>query len=119
MDSIGPDELRILWKEVQLSKEFLRQFYRDSDWYRKVQQAKEIAREEGVADWKQICVERLQARPEPLPDEVKETVSTLYPSLVNECARQFGYGQAFADSPPIRVVAKNLRRLLAAGEESE
>lgn len=34
IDSIGPDELRLTYKNLPLSKEFLRQLYRDTKWYR-------------------------------------------------------------------------------------
>lgn len=33
IDSIGPDELRLSYKNLPLSKEFLRQLYKDSKWY--------------------------------------------------------------------------------------
>jgi phosphoribosylaminoimidazole-succinocarboxamide synthase len=54
VDAIGPDELRILKDGVQLSKEFLRTFYRGTDWYGQVNQAKKQAKEQGVADWKRL-----------------------------------------------------------------
>ncbi len=49
VDSIGPDELRILdtTAQFQLSKEFLRGFYRDSKWYATVNEWKAK-----TADWK-------------------------------------------------------------------
>jgi len=40
VDSIGPDELRITCGDVQLSKEIIRQYYRRSDWYKKLDEVK-------------------------------------------------------------------------------
>jgi phosphoribosylaminoimidazole-succinocarboxamide synthase len=33
MDSLGPDEMRLIYGESDLSKEFLRQHYRQTSWY--------------------------------------------------------------------------------------
>ena len=55
MDSIGPDELRLTYNGVQLSKECLRQPYRGTSWHEATQQAKSLAKERGQTDWKSIC----------------------------------------------------------------
>ena len=81
VDSIGPDELRILRDGVHLSKECLRQVYRGSSWYRATIVAKEIAVCENSKDWKSICRDRLGERPLPLSPEVKAAAQLLYPAL--------------------------------------
>ncbi|MDY6780540.1 MAG: phosphoribosylaminoimidazolesuccinocarboxamide synthase, partial [Halobacteria archaeon] len=68
-DVVGTfDENRFLYDGEQISKEFLRQFYKsyDSDWVSAVDGAKREADEEGVADWKSLC----DVKPKPLPGDV-------------------------------------------------
>ena len=59
VDSIGPDELRLTYDGVQLSKECLRRPYRGSDWHSAISQSKSLAKERGVQNWKRICMEEL------------------------------------------------------------
>ncbi len=40
VDSIGPDELRLTKDGVQLSKEIIRQYYKDSEWYARLDETK-------------------------------------------------------------------------------
>lgn len=40
VDSIGPDELRLTKDGVQLSKEIIRQYYKDSEWYARLDEMK-------------------------------------------------------------------------------
>lgn len=40
VDSIGPDELRLSKDGVQLSKEIIRQYYKDSEWYARLDETK-------------------------------------------------------------------------------
>ena len=74
VDSIGPDELRLLdpTSGVQLSKEFLRQFYRPTPWFEKVTSEKKKG-----GDWK----ERVGVEPPKLSAQFLEVSSCLYPSL--------------------------------------
>lgn len=71
VDSIGIDELRLLYKNKSFSKEFLRENYKNSNWYKCLEKAKLKSLETG-ADFKKICIEEFQSSPEPL---AKETYS--------------------------------------------
>ncbi len=109
VDAIGPDELRLLVPGssggrdgVQLSKEFLRQYYRTTPWYEAITQAKEKARAQGIADWK-----RGVQPPPPLPAPVRELGSQLYLSLANS----FTGRTWFADAWGLERVVDELRRL--------
>lgn len=82
-DSLGLDELRLNFDGHTLSKEGIRQFYRKTDWYQAVERAKEKGRERGERDWKRICVEELGQTPPPLPPNLKELFSMMYPSVAN------------------------------------
>jgi phosphoribosylaminoimidazole-succinocarboxamide synthase len=92
VDAIGPDELRILSKDgVQLSKEFLRAFYRKTQWYEAVVKAKQEASSRGSAEWKKWVAEG----PQPLPPAMKELASQLYQALANELTRKRWFPQAW------------------------
>ena len=82
VDAIGPDELRILRDGVQLSKEFLRGFYRKTPWYAEVNRAKERAPLEGITEWKKL----VRVPPPELPARMRELGSQVYLSLANELA---------------------------------
>lgn len=41
VDSIGPDELRLTKDNIQLSKEIIRQYYHQTEWYKQLDQVKE------------------------------------------------------------------------------
>jgi phosphoribosylaminoimidazole-succinocarboxamide synthase len=81
-DVVGTfDENRFLRDGVQISKEFLRQFYKtyDPDWVEAVGDAKSEADERGVADWRGLC----DVKPKPLPEDVKLMASDLYRAGAN------------------------------------
>lgn len=80
VDAIGPDELRILKGGIQLSKEFLRLFYRETPWYQATLRAKTQAKAQGSADWKKWVNEA----PPALPPQYQELASHLYRALANE-----------------------------------
>ncbi|NUM88690.1 MAG: hypothetical protein HUU37_05765 [Bdellovibrionales bacterium] len=81
VDSIGPDELRLVKKGVHLSKEILRRHYRGSKWYAGLERAKKLAAERGEEDFRRLCEEELELSPRPLPQRVFGAVKGLYPAL--------------------------------------
>jgi phosphoribosylaminoimidazole-succinocarboxamide synthase len=95
VDSIGPDELRLLYKGTHLSKEMIRQVYRGSKWEQSIKEAQDIARHAGKHDWKAICIEKLQSQPEPLPANFKQIIDQLYGSLTNHLVGE----QIFPEQP--------------------
>lgn len=101
VDAIGPDELRILKGSVQLSKEFLREFYRLSPWYESLQRAKRTAQEQGSADWKRLVKEA----PPALPPELKNRASQLYMALTNELTGR----RWFESAPPLEKIIAEIR----------
>jgi phosphoribosylaminoimidazole-succinocarboxamide synthase len=78
VDAIGPDELRLCTmssgKSVPLSKEFLRNFYRDSAWYQELLEVKAKSEAAGVTDWKRL----VKSSPPKLGAELSEKASQLY-----------------------------------------
>lgn len=79
VDSIGPDELRVTHDGIQLSKQFLRNFYDSGEWYQNVQSAKKAAKTQGVADWKKL----VSGQPPHLTPEYVEVGSQMYRSLTH------------------------------------
>ncbi|MDY6775637.1 MAG: phosphoribosylaminoimidazolesuccinocarboxamide synthase [Halobacteria archaeon] len=103
-DVVGTfDENRFLYDGEQISKEFLRGFYKgyDPDWVSAVEDAKKEADERGVADWKSLC----EVDPKPLPDDVAATASELYTSGANLYT-----GRDWFDAPELAEVVEKMRR---------
>ena len=82
-DVVGTfDENRFAYGDTQVSKEVIRQHYRETDpeWVEAVSAAKERAEAEDVADWKSLCEEA----PETLPEDVLAAVRDLYAAGTNQ-----------------------------------
>lgn len=79
VDSIGPDELRLTYNGISLSKERIRQFYRGSAWEIALEKAKILARQTGQQDWKALC----ELQPPPFSAEQQAIVDSLYGTLTN------------------------------------
>jgi len=75
VDSIGPDEVRLIYRDVHLSKEAIRQFYRGTPWEIACRKAKL----ESGSDWKKVCSEQ----PLPLEFSQKRVVNNLYGTILN------------------------------------
>lgn len=97
VDSIGPDELRLTYEGLPLSKEFLRQIYAPSSWNQAVKKAKELAKQRQTNDWKSICREELKETPRPLSKQQVEVSSLLYQSLANEIAEKVDRKKPFSE----------------------
>ncbi|MBY0415282.1 MAG: hypothetical protein K2Q18_14015 [Bdellovibrionales bacterium] len=82
VDTIGIDELRLLYKGKSFSKEFLREVYKDSDWYTNLEASKKIASISGE-DFKSVCLKLFQSGPEKLKSNIKERAESVYKSYSN------------------------------------
>ena len=78
VDSIGLDELRLEKDGLSLSKEFLREAYRQTPWFKTLSEAKEASLKTGV-DFKLLCREQ----PPRLPNKEKNLAEALYLSYTN------------------------------------
>jgi phosphoribosylaminoimidazole-succinocarboxamide synthase len=105
-DSIGPDELRLIYKNVHLSKEIIRQVYRGSSWEKSLKEAQNIARTRGTEDWKEICSNELKQQPELLPEAFKRNIDHLYGALTNHVSQQTLLGQ----EPDLESLVDSLSR---------
>ncbi len=103
-DVVGTfDENRFLRDGTQISKEFLRQFYKgyDPEWVEAVTEAKDESDERGVADWKSLC----DVKPKPLPGDVALAASNLYRAGANEYV-----GRELFNAPPLGEVIDRIDR---------
>lgn len=82
-DSIGPDELRLIYRGHHLSKELIRQIYRDTNWACALQKAKDLAKQRLEPDFKRICIEELKETPARLSNDERGIVDALYGALTN------------------------------------
>ncbi len=92
VDAIGPDELRLLKKGVQLSKEFLRDYYRETQWFSQVERAKSHAKIQGVSEWKRW----VQEPPPALSGQYRELATQVYLALTNEMTGKKWFPEAWS-----------------------
>ncbi|MBL7665939.1 MAG: hypothetical protein JNM93_12460 [Bacteriovoracaceae bacterium] len=107
VDSIGIDELRLISRGKHLSKEFLRQYYRDSSWYKASEEAKKAAAKNPRLDWKQYCVNELGEKPQKLDSVHYQKAKDLYCSLCNEIALSLEQRPPFKDVTAFDLFLKN------------
>jgi len=80
VDVIGTlDESRFTFNRISFSKEVARQFYKKTNWYNDVLEAKKLAEEKGVQDWKSLC----KSTPKRLDSELRTIISEMYMSAAN------------------------------------
>jgi len=98
------DENRFAYDGQELSKEVVRQFYKEYDpaWVEAVSEAKGQAIEAGVADWKSRCDDS----PEQLPESVVDTVADMYAAGANAYT-----GKSWFDAPDIGAAVDAVREL--------
>jgi len=85
VDVVGTlDECRFTYDGLHVSKEIARQYYRKTEWYRDVEEAKKKAREEGVEDWKKLA----KTKPPKLDLQLKNIISQMYQATANELIKK-------------------------------
>jgi phosphoribosylaminoimidazole-succinocarboxamide synthase len=104
-DVVGTfDENRFSYDGQQLSKEVVRQYHKREQpaWVEAVNEAKERAKREDVADWRRLC----EVDPDPLPDHVLEAASDMYAAGTNAYV-----GRDLFDAPPLAEAVETVREL--------
>lgn len=113
VDSIGPDELRLQYNGIELSKECLRTYYRkDREWFSSLKTAKLKADERGEKDWKKIALEIHPNGPLPLPKNMKTTIEMLYRSLCKELFHKHFHSDIDSSAWSLDKLVHSLRGLL-------
>lgn len=101
VDVVGTlDECRFTYGGLHVSKEIARQFYRKTEWYDDVEEAKRTAEAKGVKDWRAIC----RSRPPKLDPRLKAIISEMYMAAANELT-----GRRLFDAPSLADVITSYR----------
>jgi phosphoribosylaminoimidazole-succinocarboxamide synthase len=101
VDVVGTlDECRFTYDGMHVSKEIARQFYKRTDWYRDVEQAKKTAETRGVKDWRTVC----ESQPPKLDAQLKAIIGEMYMAAANEMTER----KTFA-VPSLEDVVKKYR----------
>lgn len=80
VDVVGTlDECRFTYDGIHVSKEIARIYYRHTEWYKAVEDAKRKASEKGVEDWKSLCT----VQPPKLDPKLREIISNMYMAAAN------------------------------------
>ncbi|MEM2320446.1 MAG: phosphoribosylaminoimidazolesuccinocarboxamide synthase [Candidatus Bathyarchaeia archaeon] len=105
VDVVGTlDECRFTYSGLHVSKEVARIYYRRTRWAREVEEAKKMAREKGIEDWRTL----VKVPPPKLKPRLKTLISQMYMAAANELT-----GRKFFDTPKLSEILKELQDLLA------
>ncbi len=100
VDAVGTlDECRFTYEGMPVSKEIVRMFYRNTTWYREVEEAKK----ESKVGWKGL----VKDEPPALPHALKNYISLLYKAYCNEVTRR-GW---FEEAPSVREILEELKEV--------
>lgn len=100
VDALGTlDECRFTYDGIPVSKEIARIYYRKTDWYKEVEEAKK----KDSIHWKEL----VKSRPAPLPKEFSEAIANIYRSYANELT-----GRKWFAAPPLKDVLKTVKHYL-------
>jgi phosphoribosylaminoimidazole-succinocarboxamide synthase len=104
VDVLGTlDECRFTFKGVHVSKEVARQFYKKTEWYTDLEQAKKDAEAKGVQDWKSLC----KSEPPKLDLKLKTVISQMYMAVANEMS-----GKKLFNAPKLAKVVDNYKEYM-------
>lgn len=94
-----PDECRFTYNSIPVSKEALRIYYRNTEWFNEIEKAKTYDK----LNWKKYV--RLQ--PPPLPEKLNELISMVYQSFCNQITERKWF-----DTPDLMEVLKELKEFI-------
>jgi len=104
VDVVGTlDECRFTYDGVHVSKEIARQFYKKTNWYADLEEAKKEAEAKGIQDWKSLS----KSQPPNLDLKLKVVISEMYMSAANEMI-----GRKLFNAPPLAEVITNYKNCM-------
>lgn len=103
VDVLGTlDECRFLYQteneQVHVSKQVARDFYKTTSWYDDVMATNDMAKEQGIEDWRSIC----PSQPKNLPGDFKKIIENMYMATANEMS-----GNCLFEAPPLQETINN------------
>lgn len=100
VDAIGTlDECRFTYEGIPVSKEIARIYYRKTDWFKDVEEAKRIDR----LNWKAI----VKSSPPPLPPELAKSISLIYQAYANEIT-----GREWFKAPSLKEILERIKNYI-------
>jgi phosphoribosylaminoimidazole-succinocarboxamide synthase len=85
VDVVGTlDECRFTYDGLHVSKEIARQYYRKTEWFRDVEEAKKKAEKEGISEWKKL----VKTKPPKLNPKLKNIITQMYLATANELTKK-------------------------------
>ena len=102
VDSIGLDEMRLKLNGSSFSKEFLREYYKSTSWFKSL----EIAKKEYKNDFKSHCLNVLKEKPLPLDFQTLKKVEEVYLGYANSVFYEVFQKYPFAPEYTINEYAK-------------
>lgn len=100
VDAIGTlDECRFTYEGIPVSKEIARIYYRKTDWFKDVEEAKRIDR----LNWKAI----VKSSPSPLPPELAKSISLIYQAYANEIT-----GREWFKAPSLKEILESIKNYI-------
>lgn len=98
IDALGTlDECRFTYDALPVSKEIARIYYRQTEWYKEVEEAKKKDR----LNWKSV----VKSQPGKLPPELFEAISQIYQAYTNELT-----GRQWFDVPSLREILETVKK---------
>jgi len=102
VDVVGTlDECRFTYGGLHVSKEIARDFYRKTEWYSDVEEAKKSAEKQSVKDWRTLC----RSKPPRLDPGLKGKVSAMYMAAANDVT-----GRRLFNVPRLGEVVEEYRK---------
>lgn len=105
VDVVGTlDECRFTYEGLHVSKEVARQFYRKTEWYKALEEAKREAAARGVEDWRSLCMKT----PPRLDPQLKRIISEMYMAAANAITNR-----KLFDAPSLAETIKKYKEYVA------
>ena len=102
VDVVGTlDECRFTLDGLHVSKEIARQFYKKTQWYKDIEEAKKTAEAKGIKDWKSL----VKSQPPKLDPQLKTIISEMYMAAANEMT-----GRKFFETPKLAEIVKEYKQ---------
>lgn len=100
VDAVGTlDECRFTYDGIPVSKEIARIYYRKTEWFKKVEEAKK----KDKIEWKKY----VDILPPPLPKELFILISNIYKSYSNELTKRKWF-----DVPPLKEILNEMKKYI-------
>ncbi|MEM3437824.1 MAG: phosphoribosylaminoimidazolesuccinocarboxamide synthase [Nitrososphaerales archaeon] len=104
VDVVGTlDECRFTYRGLHISKEIVRIYYRQTEWAKEVERAKQKAKEKGIKDWRTL----VNLKTPNLDPNLKTLISDMYMAAANAITKH-----KLFDVPSLAEIVKNYKEYM-------